>query len=215
MSKTIGVIGARKAKCYICGKDIIVNKLSRTDKITCKECKRKRLDIKKFKCKKCSKLIGKTKLGYCRECVSQSIEYRNNVKKGVRKHIDSGTHKGWISRNITSYPEQFFIKVLKNNNIFTKCTVNYQISKKKLNIEGCGSYFLDFYFSNKMIDLEIDGRQHKDQDRITSDKKRDNALTDYGIKVYRIPWKNINNNKGKKYIKDEIDKFLNFYNNRV
>ena len=32
--------------------------------------------------------------------------------------VKNGTHKGWQSRNITSYPEKFFISVLKNNNLF-------------------------------------------------------------------------------------------------
>jgi len=36
-------------------------------------------------------------------------------------------------------------------------------------------------------------------------------LENVGIKVYRIKWKTINNEKGKKYIKNEIKKFLDFY----
>jgi very-short-patch-repair endonuclease len=75
------------------------------------------------------------------------------------------------------------------------------------------NYFLDFYFHNKKIDLEIDGKQHEYKDRKISDKKRDEALIKNGIKVYRIKWKNINTENGKRYIQDEIQKFLEFYHN--
>ena len=34
-----------------------------------------------------------------------------------------------------------------------------------------------------------------------------------GWKVYRIKWKSINTDSGKLYIKNEIDKFLEFYRN--
>lgn len=66
--------------------------------------------------------------------------------------------------------------------------------------------------SSFKIDLEIDGKQHEYEERKTSDIKRDKLLINYGIKVYRIKWKSINSEKGKNYIKEEINKFLEFYN---
>jgi very-short-patch-repair endonuclease len=47
-------------------------------------------------------------------------------------------------------------------------------------------YFLDFLIekNGKKIDLEIDGKQHKD--RKDHDKERDEYLTDLGYIVYRI-----------------------------
>ena len=93
-----------------------------------------------------------------------------------------------------------------NNNILGKCETEYHIRNNELN----KSYFLDFYFPEKLIDLEIDGSQHnyrEDQDR-----ERDTFLMNKDIKVYRIKWKNINNEEGQMYIKDEIEKFLKFYN---
>ncbi len=71
------------------------------------------------------------------------------------------------------------------------------------------NYFLDFYFPEKKMVLEIDGKQHKY--RVEHDKVRDERLSNVGIKVFRIKWKSINNESGKIYIKNEIDKFLNFY----
>ena len=60
--------------------------------------------------------------------------------------------------------------------------------------------------------MEIDGKQHKLKERKESDEIRDKLLIKSGIKVYRIEWKSINTEKGKEYIKNEIDKFLEFYN---
>lgn len=128
----------------------------------------------------------------------------------MKEKVKNGEHKGWQSRNILSYPEKFFIEVLKNNNLFGLCDTNYVIKKKDLGLNEEGNYFLDFYFKDKKIDLEIDGKQHKY--RIEHDIKRYEYLKNNGIIVYRIKWKSINNEKGKRYIKKEIDKFLEFYN---
>ena len=59
------------------------------------------------------------------------------------------------------------------------------------------------------IYLEIDGKQH--EYRKDHDKIRDKILKDNGFNVYRIKWKSINSEKGKNYIENEINKFLDFY----
>ena len=69
----------------------------------------------------------------------------------IDKRIKEGKHKGWISRNIRSYPEKFFDKVLKNNNLFDRCETNYKISKKDLGLECHSNYFLDYYFVDVII----------------------------------------------------------------
>lgn len=167
--------------CEYCGKEFEVLNITRKRRI-----------------KNCSK-----------ECSLESMKI--NVSKKIRERVKNGTHKGWQSRNITSYPEKFFISVLKNNNLFDKCKVNFKIKKNDLGLDEEGNYFLDFYFLDKKIDLEIDGKQHNF--RKEHDEKRDQYISNNGIIVYRIKWKSINNDKGKKYIKNEIDKFLDFYNN--
>ena len=135
---------------------------------------------------------------------------RNKYISELKKtEVKNGTHKGWQSRNIESYPERFFKKVLNNNNI--KFEHNYPVNKKELELDESHSYFLDFFIENKKIDLEIDGKQHKE--RKDYDDIRDINLTNNGFKVYRIKWENINTEKGKLYIKEEIDKFLSFYKN--
>lgn len=140
---------------------------------------------------------GRRKKNCSEKC---TIEIRiKKVKITISKKIKNGEHKGWQSRNIVSYPEKFFINVLKNNNIYDFCITNYSISKKKLGLNEEGNYFLDFFFKDKNIDLEIDGKQH--EFRKEHDQKRDELLKNNDINVYRIKWKNINNQKGKEYIK--------------
>lgn len=138
---------------------------------------------------------------YCsRKCVSNSPEYKNRLKQIQLERVKQGIHSGWQSRNITSYPEKFWIKVLQNNNI--------PFEREK----HVGQYFLDFVISinNKLIDLEIDGKQHKYQDRQLSDQIRDQFLSENGYHVYRIEWNEINSIKGKNIMKDKIEKFINY-----
>lgn len=127
--------------------------------------------------------------------------YKQKLIEGVRRSVREGRHKGWTSRNILSYPEKFFITVLNNNSI------KFIPNKPSL------SYFLDFAIEDKMIDLEIDGKQHKYPERKVSDAARDEVLTKNGWRVYRIEWNGINTEEGKKVMKEKIDKFLEFYKN--
>lgn len=166
-------------------------------------------------CEICGKIfnIKRTKSNHLsrKKCCSDicSKKLRSiKAKISINKIIKDGKHKGWIKRNITSYPEKFFINVLNNNNI--KYRHNYPVQKKELGLNSTYSYFLDFFIENKKIDLEIDGKQH--ERRKKNDKYRDKLLKKNGYVVYRIRWKNINTENGKNYIKNEIKKFLDFYN---
>lgn len=126
------------------------------------------------------------------------------MKDRIQERINNGTFSGWQSRNITSYPEQFWISVLDNNNI---SYVREDFTTKK--------YFLDFLIekNGKKLDLEIDGKQHKYEDRKEHDLERDEYLKSLGYIVYRIEWNSINNQKGKDLMKEKINNFLEFYNN--
>lgn len=138
-----------------------------------------------------------------------SEKTRQKLSIQVQKRISNGTHIGWMTRNIESYAEKFFKKVLENNKI--EYEFNKPILKNDLGIQENGCYFLDFALPNK-IDLEIDGKQHKLKERQQHDQVRDERLIKNGWKVYRIAWKNINIKKNSDYIKLEIDKFLDWYN---
>lgn len=141
-----------------------------------------------------------------KECLS--ILRSNNSKAVMKKLIDENRHQGWTSRNTISYPEKFFIDVLNNNDI--KFIHNYKVKKSDLGLNDNYNYFLDFYLYEKNIDLEIDGKQHNE--RLIQDELRDfNLKTKFNI--YRIKWKSINTQKGKEYIRKEIENFLIYYNN--
>ena len=126
-----------------------------------------------------------------------------NGKRAYEKIKSEGRFQGWKSRNITSYPERFWIDVLTNNDIKFEREVFFN-----------NKYFLDFVIkvNDTVIDLEIDGKQHKYKDRKQHDTERNKYLTDNNVIVYRIEWNSINTDKGKQIMKDKIDKFIQFYN---
>ncbi len=127
------------------------------------------------------------------------------MRESALKSFKEGTHATWQTRNIESYPEKYFKRVLENLSL-----TNYEFNHPIKNDEG-KTYFLDFYFSNGKIDLEIDGSQHKLPERIESDKKRDKFLEKEGIKVFRIDWKNPKTKKGKGYLEEKIKELFDLY----
>lgn|SRR5574344_1403137 len=165
-------------------------------------------------CKHCGKLfISNSKKKYCSK-ICQKLDLfdirSKNSKKIYENLVAKFRFKGWTTRNIASYPERFFKKVLYNNNISYE--FNKPINKRNLGFNDSCNYFLDFYLS-KNIDLEIDGKQHQYLDRKKSDSIRDAALIKYGFKVYRIEWNEINSQAGKKLMKKKISDFIVWYNN--
>lgn len=166
------------------------------EKITCLYCKKEHTAYKRFNRKFCSKSCSRKYYG-------NSPETREKLRQIMLKKVKNGTHSGWKSRKgkSPSYPEKFFIKVLENNEI--------KFERDLL----VGKWFIDFAIEDKMIALEVDGKQHEYSDRKKSDMVKDKFLVDNGWKVYRIKWKSINNASGKLYINEEINKFLDFYRN--
>lgn len=161
--------------------------------------------IFEHKCVICGKIYYTKKQNgtHCsKKCMGNDPEIKNKLRAKQNKLIDEGKHHGWYSRNIKSYAECFWEKVLQTSNIsyVKECHEN-------------GVYFLDFKIekNGKIIDLEIDGKQHKYKDRVESDKKKDEYLKSLGYIVYRIEWNTINNEEGKLKMKNKIDSFLEFY----
>lgn len=188
-----------------------IGKIPRTRVIN-KDGKRVIVPALKIKCVICGKekkVYRKTQKCCSNKCAAQyknkNPAYIQKLKDAAQKVILEGRHKPWTSRKIVSYPEKFFMTVLKNNNI------EYHHNLLQ------GKYFIDFAIEegNKKIALEIDGKQHKYPDRILKDAERDKFLTDGGWLVYRIPWKSINTEEGKLYMKEQIDKFLEVYKNLI
>lgn len=169
----------------------------------------KKLNVENRVCQICGKVFkphilknGKvSKAKVCSEKCRHELKSQKS-KEIVNKLIKEGKHQGWKSRNITSYPEKFWINVLCNNNINF---IREDFTNKK--------YFLDFLIekNDKKIDLEIDGKQHQYVDRKQNDIKRDLFLKNKGYIVYRIPWNEINTSKGKMMMHNKINDFINFY----
>lgn len=184
-------------------------------------------EIRQHSCVFCGKTVyAKFYKGvYCYECAEErglcnlqmydengkSIPSKKRIqasKEVQQRLLDNGTHKGWASRKIISYPEKFWMEVLKNNNI--DYSFNHVVKKSELGVENDNSnYFLDFLIDGN-IDLEIDGKQHKYTDRAESDKVRDELLSKNGYTVYRVEWNEINTEVGKQHMKEKIETFLKF-----
>ncbi len=167
--------------------------------IECPNCK-EIFKQKHYKQKLCSRLCH-------RQYVTDETKLKISLK--AKERVANGTHSGWQTRNIRSYAEKFFDTVMSNNKLKPK--IEYVIKKRDLGINSDANYFLDFYFEDIKLDLEIDGKQHNYEDRIIADKERDNLLSKLGIFIYRIKWKNPNTEKNKEYMKEQINNFLLFY----
>ena len=61
--------------------------------------------------------------------------------------------------------------------------------KRQHNIDN---FIVDFYIAEKKVVIEVDGIQHSALDNLESDKKRDEALSVWGITVIRYTNKSIN-----------------------
>lgn len=166
----------------------------------------------RFFCKICNKQIGKTKNGMCRDCLKSSGLLKEilsrNGKATQAKLLAEGRHKGWISRNISSFPETFWSKVLDNNGI----TYEREFVVIWGNPQKGERYFLDFLLKrgDKLIDLEIDGGQHKLAENKEHDKARDAKLVNLGYIVYRIDWNEVKTEEGKLRMKEKIESFLSW-----
>lgn len=188
--------------CYICGKEIQVDK--RASKSRCGDCRLKYNSKKlpyKVPCKKCGKLVSsKNKTGMCKTCISKDEKYKEKLRKIQLELVKNGEHQGWKTRKglEPSYPEKYFIDLLNNESI------SFEREEK------AGKYFVDFFLSKNVV-LEIDGKQHEYDDRKESDIKKDYFLRKNGYHVYRIKWKTPINEKNKKSLYSQIDNFITWY----
>lgn len=132
-------------------------------------------------------------------------ESKIHTSIAMKKAHKEGRHPGWsfINKDINrrSYPEKVFYKSITMNEYFNK----YQIIEKL----PFGKYFLDFALIEKRIDIEIDGAQHVlTEQAISHDIERDLFLNKNDWSVYRISWKNLQQDT-----KAEIDKLIYFIEN--
>jgi len=71
-----------------------------------------------------------------------------------------------------------------------------------------GRYIADFYSSEAMIVIELDGSQHYDETAMKLDAERTEFLSQYGIQVIRIPNNELDSNFSGvcEYLDDMIKK---------
>ncbi len=137
-------------------------------------------------------------------------KYVNNHSKQIIERVKNGKF-GWRSRKELSFPEQVYKKLLEDNGFKDRFIINHPIKKDELN-EIKGHYYLDFYFPEFNLDLEIDGQQHKRPQNILSDNIRDSFLSIH-YTILRIEWREITTKNGKSFLKEQQQKLLDFLNN--
>lgn len=128
-------------------------------------------------------------------------EHTDETKKKISESMKNA-HKERRAHNIgecrwkcePSYPEKFFINVIKNEFQDQNYIREYYIL----------GYSLDFAWVDKKLEIEIDGEQHEKIENQIHDQQRDKILEDNGWKTLRIKWKDMFNNP-KKYIKIAFD----------
>lgn len=131
----------------------------------------------------------------------QDNEYRKNHVEKTKERVKNKEF-GWTARTDLSFPEKIYKEFFEKNGFANRFQINHLIPRK----EGC--YFLDFYFPEIKLDVEIDGQQHERLDRKESDANRDAFLRAKGIKVVRIKWKSISKEEGKEFLKNQQDELL-------
>jgi very-short-patch-repair endonuclease len=131
-----------------------------------------------------------------------SEETRRKLSEKQKAAHAEGRHPGWAHKNQdltrSSYPERWFRKVLSEDQRFKGVLVIEQ--------QRCGKYFLDFAFAEFMVDLEIDGCQHRRDGQTQKDAIRDKFLNTKGWSVYRIEWQRLY--KDTQQCLDDFQKFL-------
>lgn len=117
--------------------------------------------------------------------------HTNETKEKLRQAMLNRRANGYnwsfahSKNNGISYPEQFWITVIKNEFVDQNYEFQYQM----------GRFAIDFAWPHKKIALEIDGEQHyTDIVQMKRDQTKDQLLTDNGWTVIRVRWKHMFNN---------------------
>lgn len=129
---------------------------------------------------------------------SKRPEVRAKISEGMKRaHAEGRAHNIGECRwnNKPSYPEEWFMKVLKNEFGFVE-------SKDYKREYPFYRYSLDFAWPNKKVCIEIDGEQHQRfQEQKNRDIKKDELLKKEGWVELRKSWKDIFNDP-KSFIKE-------------
>lgn len=129
-----------------------------------------------------------------------SDETRKKISESRKKYLRENPSKVPYLLNHCSkgpsYPERYFKKVFKK---YKGIIPEFRFH----------TYSLDFAFPSKRIDIEIDGDQHYNDERIIKhDMKRNGFLKENGWKVIRIRWSHyqkLSRGERKNFVSSLID----------
>lgn len=117
---------------------------------------------------------------------SSRPEIQRKISEGMKKAHSEGIAHVWNDRQgkHASYPELWLEDVLKNNFNLVK-GIDY------IREQSYHGLFLDFFFQNKNLVIEIDGSQHYIHGHTDSDKRKEKLLKQDHILLLRCPWMEI------------------------
>ena len=134
------------------------------------------------------------KIGCGKRPKTLTEETKKEISIRMKQVHKEGNHPGWLhinsDKNRRSFPEKVFLNQLKIFNLLNKYTFMEKMP--------FGKYALDFALIDMKIDIEIDGQQHfRSESAINHDKERDGFVKSKGWKIYRIAYKEMQNNLNK------------------
>lgn len=119
-------------------------------------------------------------------CSSECYKINQSRKRIKFLKENAGTFN-WIPNNKPTYFEQSFIDWLDHQE-YNYVALKHSIHNPKENT----TYFLDFYFPDLNVNIELDGTHHERPDNIKRDEIRDAYLKSIGIDVLRISIRDYN-----------------------
>jgi hypothetical protein len=150
----------------------------------------------------------------CQAKQPRSDSYKNKLRQKALERVADGTHQGWTKRPFLSYAEQCVKYILNAKGLEGKYSINYAIKKSDLGINEKACYFLDFYFPECKLDLEIDGKQHTWIINMQKDLVRDDLLRKGGFFVRRISWHGNKTKEQQEVLLHKIEEILSEFDIR-
>ena len=135
--------------------------------------------------------------------VNEVERIRNAGRAAIKRQMNAGRWKGWSGQGADkeSYPEQFVRELLDQSGI-----EGYEKQKQ------VSRFAIDFAFPDKMLALEVDGKQHDYPKQKAHDTERDVFLNNRGWTVFRLKWKSVKTSKGKEEVMQQFREFIDLLN---
>ena len=115
--------------------------------------------------------------------------YRDNLSKKLKLAYKEGRHLGNYYRNRSnpSFLERSFIDFLSSH--YPQVPYEHNYTVRILNDDGTfkTNYFIDFYFPSTHQGLELDGKQHEEQQEYDAQRDKE-ILSQAGILILRVTY---------------------------